>query len=398
MGEMIINLLPVTSGGGLQNSLSFLTVLAGDRRAMEPFVVLVKDGSPLHRLVRDRDLAHEAVSPGWMDRLRFEMRTRSRFQKGQTCFTLFGPPMVRSSNYLVNIAGCAYSNLFYPEIHFWSFLPPLKRLTKEWIDIARRTVTARADFWVFETGTLARRAVELCGFPADRVGVVRMAASSLVGTEKVNPQVVEQYERKIPQGFRLLHLCGAHPNKRLHCLPALAVSLRQRIPDFVFVLTAPVSSPYVASIMEQARQLGVERHFASVGPCPPENVASLISCCQAMCTFSRLESFSNNFVESWRMNRPLIVTDADWARDSCGQAALYVQPEAPDACADAMAELVRDVSMQQSMVAAGCRQLAAYPDPAAKNRMYYELIDRAAAMGPCPQDLRRRIHWPRIRR
>jgi glycosyltransferase involved in cell wall biosynthesis len=397
MGQKIINLLPVGLGGGLQNSLSFLTVLAGDRPAIEPFVVFVKAGSPLHCLVREQGLPHEVARPSRVGRLVFEVQARRCLPKGQTCLTLFGPPMVRSSNHLVNIVGCAYSNLFYPEIHFWSFLPLLKRTTKEMVDAARRAGTAKADIWIFETGALARRAVELCGFPADRVGVVRMAASTLVGPEKVKPEIVDHYERWLPQRPRLLHLCGAHPNKRLHSLPALAANLKQRVSEFVFVLTVSASSLYLASVMEQARQLGVDRHFVNVGPCPPENVASLISCCQAMCTFSRLESFSNNFVEAWRMNRPLIVTDADWARDSCGAGAMYVNPEAPDVSADALAQLMRQPSMQQALVEEGCRQLGTYPDPQAKNKMYYEWMDKAAAMGPCPEHLRRRIHWPRIR-
>lgn len=399
MNETIINMLPVgPQGGGLQNSLSFLNVLADDRSALEPFIVILKSGSPLHRLAEERGLPFETVHSSFSGRLKFEMKTRSRFRKSQMCFSIFGPCMVRSSGYLVNAAGCVYSNLFYPEIHFWSFLPPLKRMAKEMMDVVRRNLTMKADFWIFETQVLARRAVELCGFPPDRVGVVRMAASSLVGPEKVKPEIVEQYERRLPRGFRFLHLCGSHPNKRLHSLPLLARSIKQKADDFVFVLTAPSSSPYIVSIMEQARVLGVERHIVNIGPCPAENVASVISCCQSMCTFSRLESFSNNFVESWRMNRPLVVSDADWARDSCGEGALYVDPDAPDACADAMVQLMRGESMQRDLIAAGSRQLAAYPDPSAKNRMYYECIAKAARLGPCLPELRREIHWPGIQR
>jgi hypothetical protein len=60
MDEKIVNLLPVGQGGGLQNSLSFLTVLAGDRRPLEPFAAMPKGDSRFRRwqtLIRNSPVA-----------------------------------------------------------------------------------------------------------------------------------------------------------------------------------------------------------------------------------------------------------------------------------------------------------------------------------------------------
>lgn len=395
-GRVLLNLSPVSKGGGLQNALSLVQTLSKKSLVKHNFLAILPSSEVLVNACRNGGIDYVAVNAGYLNRLKFELKMRGMFSSEQVCFTQFGPPMLRSTGYLLNIIGVAYSNLFYPEIQFWSYLPYRQRVKKALIDEYRRVLITRADYWIFETEILRKRAIEVCGFPENRVGVVRMAASSLVSPSEVKLELREQYDKKLPNGFRFLFLSGAHPNKRLHILAELAVALRSLgNQDFVFVGTMDDAHPYTALVVSEFEKHGVGMHFANLGPVLSEDVATLIEVSDAMCNFSVLESFSNNFVEAWRMRRPLVVTDSDWARDSCGQAALYVNVDNVEETAMALERIVMDAALRHRLVTTGDNQLSSYPTAEKKTDLYLREIDKARLLGPCSRSEKKNIHWQR---
>jgi len=393
---IIFNFLPIASGGALQNALSFLETLRGYPEIAEQCVAVLPGKSKLHDACRSIPLEHIEIGEGRAARLAFELSCRQVFRRGQTCFTLFGPPMIWSGGYMINVNGCAYSNLFYPEIPFWNHLSLIPRSVKELIDIYRRSVTSIADYWIFETEILARRAVELCGFPAERVGVVEMAPSALVTPNNVIPERKTEYSSRISsKKFKILLLCGAHPNKRLHLLPPIADELRRcNAPDFSFVLTVPPDVPYTRSVLGDFAARKLSQHVYNIGTVRSEHCASLIDTCNALAIFSRLESFSNNFVEAWRMDRPLVATDADWARAACGDGAVYVNPVDARATAAVLAKLMTDHNLRKRLTERGRAKLAYYNTPNMKLEDYLRHIEKAHHLGLLSKRERSVIRWP----
>lgn len=367
--KLIINLLPIQAGGGLQNACSFVAsgLLGKSCEVYANGIASIREaavrggatlracgGKRLARLANERDLVKRA-------------------DKGTTCFTFFGPPPMFSKGRLVNVVGCAYSNLFYPEIDFWQDHKGVARLKKALIDRYRRWGIARADYWIFETEAIARRAVERFSFPADRVFVVRMAPSRLVleaGEERQFPQ--------LPSGrFLTLYLASPHPNKRIDALIDAAQLLRDRGDvRFGFVLTLSPDAPQAKPLLERIERLGLGEYFFNVGTVRPEHVGALIRHCSAMCNLARLESFSNNFVEAWAMRRPLLVTDADWSRASCGDGAVYVDPSRPAAVVDALYRLRQEPDLCAGLVERGAAVLDTYPSAEQKARHYLEIVGR----------------------
>ena len=193
--KIILNFLPRKGGGGLQNVLSFLHILCEDKEKRDSFVAVVRSGTTEDKLCKSCGIEVIEVKNNLISRLLFELTHKKHFSFGQSCFTFWGPPMLGSKGYLVNIVGCALSNLFYPEINFWGQFPFLGRQKKELKDIYRRKIFTCPDYWIFETPILAKRAVELCGFPAERVGVVKMTASALVSPEKIKPKRRGYFEK-----------------------------------------------------------------------------------------------------------------------------------------------------------------------------------------------------------
>lgn len=391
---MILNFLPVGGGGGQQNSLSFLKILSRDDERRRSVRAVVRRDSRLHQLCQEVGVDAIPVHNSPHARLKFELTCKKLFPKGETCFTFFGNPLLSTRDHLLNVCGCALSNLFHPEIRFWGHLSFLNRTWKEFKEVLRRTPVTWADYWIFETPLLGRRAVELRKFPADRVGVVRMAASSLVSPEKVQPGLASELEQRMRPGFRCLFLSSAHPNKRIHLFPAIVACLKQAgISNVSAVTTMDENSEAGRRVVEEFRTRGLLDHLTNIGPVPPDQVATLIHCCNAICCFSILESFSNNFVEAWRMEKAMIVTDDCWSRDACGDGAIYVTPDQPEPSAERIAELVSNESFRNELIAAGSRQLATYPTAEEKNQLYYREIEKAERLGPCPDRERKRIDW-----
>ena len=395
--QIVVNLLPISTGGGKQNALSFLEILAKNSQKKREFHILSRENSEIHRKCLESGIAITTIKNHLYARLNFELNCRKHFSKGQVCFTFFGPPMLASCNYLINVVGCAYSNLFYPEIPFWHYLPWFQRNKKNIIDFYRKYVTIQGDYWIFETPILRKRAIELCNFPSERIGVVRMAPSELVSQKKIKPELTEKFENKLPSSFRFLFLSGSHPNKRQHLLMAIA---RRMIDNgfrrFSFVTTMDTKDTYARNTIDSFQRNGLSEFLVNLGPIPSSDVATLINCCDAMCSFSVLESFSNNFVEAWRMEKPLIVGDTDWARDACGEGAVYVEPTDAAECAAELIKVASDSIVRIKKVEFGKIQLNTYPTAEQKNMDYYNQIEIAARKGFCPKEERGKIKWPAI--
>lgn len=379
--------------------MSFLHILCANEERKKTFIAVTCYGTETWRLCKDNDLEMITVKNNLASRFAFEMNCKKHFSPGQTCFTFWGPVMLGSKGYLVNVIGCAVSNLFYPEIDFWRYFPLLKRQQNKLKDIYRRKMIPQADYWVFETPVLAKRAVELCSFPKERIGVVRMTASKLVSPEKVKPELRNSLDSQLPKGFRILLLSSAHANKRQHLLPVIAKSLSRKSNESIcFVTTMDMQSKYAKKVIRDFERMNVPDYLYNIGPVRYDEAATLIDCCDAVCCISALESFSNNFVEAWRMKRLLIATNSDWARDACGSGAVYVNPENAEETADAIIEQAVNVGMREKIVQFGQEQLDRYPTLEEKNQCYYSEIEKTSKLGSCPDSDRRKIHWPRMTR
>ncbi len=330
--SVYINFVPVSEGGGLQNALSFIHFL---NRCPPKFrvICIARKGSEVARLCVGFSIPCIEIRNGKVGRFLFEFfQSFFLIERGSVLFTLFGPPPIAASFFSKCINGCAYSNILYPEIDFWKSFSFLSRLKKKVIDIYRKWVYIFSDVVIFETDVLSRRAEKDFVFKRKEIVTVKMAPSLLVKESAVVSEKVSEFRAAIckKEAIRILYLSGPHPNKR-HAAILRILAKANKIQDrFRLVVTLPKGS-YVDSLHRLDEEIGGGHDtLINVGAVKQGDVASLIAVVDAMVNVSVLESFSNNFVEAWEMKKPLIVTDADWSRASCGSAAFYIDPEACD--------------------------------------------------------------------
>jgi len=377
---LYLNFLYAPNGGGYQNSISLLNALIDLNFDFSSRHLFIYKDTGIHEVCTREKIPHTAVKKGVFNKLSFEISASQTLNHKDIVFSIFGPPMLFTEQKTLNIGGMAISNVLHPEIDFWEHLSAHQKLARKSKDLYRISRYKKLDAWIFETDLLKTKAVTQFGFPELRCHVVKMAPSLIVSKEHVDPEKLEKFNTTIHGPNRFLFLCGAHPNKRLHLLPKIAKKIKETGIEFRFVLTADANA-YLAAIWKEIVEAKLEDCFINIGPVRAEDVATIVGVCDVVCTFSKLESFSNNFVEAWALHKPLAVTDADWARHSCKEAAAYVDPESPESCAHVLLKLAQDKAMREALVAQGRTLLQELPNGKEKAIKYLSIVDRTMEIG-----------------
>lgn len=378
--RIILNCIPLKSGGGVQVGLDFLRQVKDLGERHEWFLVATK-GTPIAEIRESKNLhLLKIVSNSTVSRLWFEYvgcRKLISTIGATVVYTQFGPPWPGAR--CLNIVGCAYSNLFYPEIDFWGRLHFPQRVGRACIDVLRMSRMRQADHIIFETEDLAQRAVRLMKFPRERVSWVKPSVSSLVSPSKDHGDTHERC-RALPAGFRVLLLSTYNPNKNIDLLPHIAKALSERSAghDIYFVVTLPHDSEHTNRILTEAQKLGVQDRIINLGPIPHEGCAEVYRVCNLVILPSQLESFSNTIAEAWTMDRPLLISDLAWARSLCGTGAAYYKYRDPYDAAGQILKLRHDRGHYDALIAQGRGMLNSYPKPSERFKQYLSIIEEYA--------------------
>lgn len=360
---VVLNLIPVISGGGLQNALSFVR-----SSNLNGVVVLAREVPELREAIQKSGGTFKGVKPGRFRRIVAELVYGFAFPRRTKVLTLFGPPLLAPKRY-IDLVGCAYSNLLYPELDFWGRQKFLRKCLSHLKDRYRMWALGRADGWIFETEVLRGRAVDKFSFPARRAVVIRMTPGWWIKDAGQNLTPVDQL---LGDDFRVLYLTGYHVNKRIEVLTDVALQLKRRgWSSIKFVVSINSGTGAGRAIKDAADVLGVGDMFEFIGSVPVKEAPGVIATCHAMCNLAVLESFSNNVVEAWACRRPLLITDADWARSACGAGAVYVDPNDAGCVAESLVRLASDSSFRSNLIYEGSQQLERYPTIEDRTSQYW---------------------------
>jgi glycosyltransferase involved in cell wall biosynthesis len=123
-----------------------------------------------------------------------------------------------------------------------------------------------------------------------------------------------------------------------YLLEALAAARREQLPVRALVTTtldggAPASFASDMRIVEENDLVG-SGYLEPVGPVYGDALVDLYRSVDACVFPSICESFGHPLVEAMAMGRPLVAADKPYARELCGEHAIYVDAERPEALVD----------------------------------------------------------------
>lgn len=376
--SIVINLVPPTAGGGLQNAVSLVMGIADHESLRRQSIIVCPADGPVHQACKEYGLNVAPVRAGLIGRMLFELGGGARIARrhgSKTMFTLFGnAPLVSPGLY--RISGFALSNILTPKIDFWQDLPPARRTLKKLKDVIRLWLARRSHEIIVETDFLAQRAKN--GPFRDRVvHVVKMEPSATVLKALADRPRCDRTGE-----MRLLALTSPHPNKRLSAMaPIMArlavLRLQRGTTRPEFLISIDKAHPHAKSVAAAFEAAGAPPP-QFVGKIQPSDVAAQLQEVDGIVNIARLESFSNNWVEAWATGLPLISTEADWARASCGEAAIYVDPEQPEQAAERIYTVLSSPEKLAALALSGERQLLELGALGSKIERYTQVLMGAA--------------------
>lgn len=162
-------------------------------------------------------------------------------------------------------------------------------------------------------------------------------------------------------------------------VPRVACELRRSVPHlgFRFVMTLPMDSMIWQTILREAAQLRVTPYIENRGPVAHHDGPQLYRECQASFLPTVLETFSASYPEAMAMCLPIVTTDLDFARDVCGDAALYFRPGDVHQAAAHLIRALTDSQRRSELVQAGQQRLRSLPTA---QRQYYHQVDLLEAL------------------
>jgi len=112
---------------------------------------------------------------------------------------------------------------------------------------------------------------------------------------------------------------------------------------------------------EKARRLAASGYLVPIGWTKKNHLKSLYDICDACLMPSVLESLSSAHLEAMQWSKPQIVSDLPYAKDLCGEAAVYAQAENPADWAQKIREFISNEKLRERLVTAGHERMKQFP-------------------------------------
>lgn len=372
---VFVNASTCVAGGGVQVASGFLNHLASFHHgvsktwffALSDQVVRECDTNFLDELRANGRLITTSASPGSPIGGYASRRALAHACHSSGCdrvFTVLGPSYVNFR--LPEYMGFADAFAFSPTDEAYTWHPLIHRIFGRLSKAAKMFFASGAKrYWVespYAKPVLARA----LGIPDDHVAVIPNCVNS-----RITGKLLPHQDPDIPTFF---FLAAAYWHKNHLILPGALRELCVMRPgiNLRVITTLPPASPILFKLAAEMERAGVSRMWLNVGPLRLDQVAEQLSRSTVVMQVSLLEVFSSTYLEAMESDAPLLVSDRAFARDVCGDAALYVNPHEPADIAGKMIKLIDDSNLRRQLASNGRVQLSKFPNAESKNEKLYE--------------------------
>ncbi len=156
--------------------------------------------------------------------------------------------------------------------------------------------------------------------------------------------------------FTFLYVATYTPHKNIKTLiPAIQILKDRGVKArLALSLTKDELAKYFG---QQAADLTASGHILPLGWVNKEYLHSLYQACSACVMPSLLECLSGSYLEAMNWGKPQICSDLPFARDTCGPASIYADPENSRDWADKMQKLMEDRELRETLVQEGHKRI-----------------------------------------
>ena len=378
MSRVLLNASPLVIGGAIQACVAFIRQsMQSDDGIHWSYAVSKEIADELARFdinISTYNAIIVSPSPARSKASREALISFTNAEKPDVVFTFFGPAYVKFSQpHLMGVANGWVTHSSKIAFNTKSTMEKLRFIFSFFI---RRYWYKQADRWVVEAACAKKGMEKRFSIESDRIAIAPNNCSDIYAQNQ------SRIPDKIGTKIRLLTLSAYYPHKNLEIIPRVAYELQKKAPHLVFefVLTIKAGKE-LEKIMDEAHRYGVTQSINNRGPVSVIDGPALYANTDIVFMPSLLETFSAVYPEAMASGCPIVTTDLHFARDICGDAALYYAPLDPASAAAKILEVVNTPGLFSSLVEYGRKRLEKFPSPEQKYQLYLQEIKTVQAKG-----------------
>lgn len=279
-------------------------------------------------------------------------------------FSLFGPSWWHPKS--PHLQGYAYPHYVYPDSPIWDILSAKEKF--KWYifkKIHKFALLHSGSFFVCETADVSKRLAYYLNIPESNISTVSNTANSYF----LNYNRTEN-SKKEHREYRFFTLCSPYVHKNLGILNSVIPILDNKNIDVVFYVT--LKKEDFNSIFIPA----VRHRIINVGILKPQDCPSVADDCDALFLPTLLECFSASYPEAMILHKPIITSNLSFARDICGNSALYFDPLNANSVTKTIEELIGDKILQQNLIRNGIKRVSGFYSPSERANAYLEICKK----------------------
>lgn len=288
-------------------------------------------------------------------------------------FSVFGPTYWRPK--AKHIMGFANAWVFSPDSVAYDRLPFTERM-KMRLNSKYKAYYIRkdGDYYVTETKDAQRKISEVINIDKKDIFVVGNTYSSVFNEDRYIQKNNEFYCNlpiKEKSEFRLMYIAHNHPSKNLSVINDILPMLT----DYNIKIVLTLDDTSIKTILQNSKY---EKNIINLGSVPHKSCPSIYKQCDALFAPTLLETFSAAYPEAMKMELPILTSNYSFAKDVCGDAALYFDPLDPKDIADKISTLIKDKLLQRKLISRGSRRVQTFETARSRAEKYIELCENLA--------------------
>ena len=346
-------------GGGVKNSALFIKFAIQDHNFIWYFAISPQVKAILEEWGIDCSKMYVFIhSPSKNKSSRVKLGQLALELNADLVYTMAGPAYVDfPCTHVLGMSEPYVSHANWSEVRRGrSLLNSIKTLG---LSLYKSFYAKKADFWIFQTdyskNCFSKR---LSILPERTVTIFNAIDLNIVEYFKEKPF------RKLGTDNEIIVLCpgGPYAHKALDTIPYLANLMKEKDIPVRFLLTVDTDTDCWKLITKLARTLNVSDNIETLGSYNYATVNNVLSKADIVYVPSILETFSASYIEAFAAKVPLVCADKGFARDVCGNAAIYVDPLDYETTTNHFIELISSEEKQVKIISDGVKMLSLYGD------------------------------------
>jgi glycosyltransferase involved in cell wall biosynthesis len=182
----------------------------------------------------------------------------------------------------------------------------------------------------------------------------------------IGNEFIEHFKNKktdtidVSKTIQIFCPAAAYPHKAIHKVPEIAYELNKEANStytFLFKISIDKNSNYCKVIEYMTQKLGVAHLIENIGAFSYSESLKLHEAADLLFVPSILETFSASYLEAMAAKIPLIVANKNFAKDICGEGAIYSNPFNAKKTAQKIHNLISDPDQQLKIINEGQKVL-----------------------------------------